>query len=148
MQEQEDDMTSAAEADTFLDIFETEFSESEADGFLIALDRQDFTEDEAYHVFAQLVETKRKRTWEESKEMKNARRIDRNFFDRRRGKKIGKRELKNRSRCANCGQKGHWKQDCHNAYRSKEDRLKEERKPQPKPVLFQRARLRRPRLPR
>eukprot|EP00959_Pyramimonas_sp_CCMP1952_P041246 862732-Pyramimonas_sp.AAC.1 len=49
MQEQEEETTFEAEDDAVVDLFETEFSESEADGFLISLDQQDLTEDGAYH---------------------------------------------------------------------------------------------------
>ena len=52
---------------------------------------------------------------------------DRDFFDRKRAnpgfKRLTGANLKKRSRCANCGEKGHWAESRRNPCRSKQDRL-------------------------
>eukprot|EP00959_Pyramimonas_sp_CCMP1952_P022409 471655-Pyramimonas_sp.AAC.1 len=65
--------------------------------------------------------------------MKATRKVDREFFDRRRASKPGYRritsaDLKKKTRCANCGERGHWAEDCRKPYRSKLDRINNEKK--------------------
>eukprot|EP00959_Pyramimonas_sp_CCMP1952_P043903 917256-Pyramimonas_sp.AAC.1 len=64
--------------------------------------------------------------------MKANRRVDRDFFDRRRSSQPGPRriasaDLKKKTRCANCGEKGHWAENCRKPCRSKQDILNEEK---------------------
>ena len=73
----------------------------------------------------------RRRTWSEARQLKRDKARDRDHFDSRRKKttgsprpKAGRRkisidELKKTTKCANCGEKGHWKKECKNPYRPK-----------------------------
>eukprot|EP00959_Pyramimonas_sp_CCMP1952_P042587 890296-Pyramimonas_sp.AAC.1 len=60
-----------------------------------------------------------------------AKKVDRDFFDRKRARPGFKRllgtDIKERSRCANCGEKGHWADSCTSPYRAKSDRLAAEK---------------------
>eukprot|EP00959_Pyramimonas_sp_CCMP1952_P438256 9174952-Pyramimonas_sp.AAC.1 len=62
-------------------------------------------------IFAAVVEDRlgkeKRRTWAEARRLKAARKVDRDFFDRRRASKPGFKRLmmtdiKKRTRCANC----------------------------------------------
>ena len=74
--------------DEALDLFEVEFPEEDVTVFLGVLDDKDLYEDEGYQVFMEMA-SKRRRTWKESRQMKAARKVDREFFDRKRGSKNG-----------------------------------------------------------
>ena len=63
----------------------------------------------------------RRRTWKQNKDRKAAARKDRRVFSRPR---LSVADLKERTRCANCGERGHWKAECKKPYRSKEERGK------------------------
>ena len=76
-----------------------------------------------------------RRSWSENKLLKAARKKDRRHFDDRssRGKRPASQrrlpieELKKVTRCSNCGDKGHWREDCKQPYRSKAEREKREK---------------------
>eukprot|EP00959_Pyramimonas_sp_CCMP1952_P021804 458959-Pyramimonas_sp.AAC.1 len=111
-------------------LYEAEFDEDELNVILVALDEQDLDEDQIVQAFGETTAPQRRRTWQESKQLKNAKRLDRDFFDRRRAdgrtKKVTRDDFKRRSRCSNCGERGHWREDCRKPFRSKSDRLKAE----------------------
>ena len=65
----------------------------------------------------------KRRTWKQNKKRKAAARKDRRVFSR---PKLTVGELKERTRCANCGERGHWKAECRKPFRSKEERGKTE----------------------
>ena len=101
------------------------------------LDALDLEEDEAQEAFA-VLEGGKRRSWAENRRLKQVLRKDRagamQAPERQKpsesgGKGQGKErkrltvaELKLVSRCANCGQKGHWKAECRNPYRPREPR--------------------------
>ena len=102
----------------------------------------DLDEEEAAEVFAVLEQ--RRRTWSENKKLKQALRKDRSgvmagssssppvsqsagggaavsSLNKGSGRKrMSIAELKLISRCANCGQKGHWRAECKNPYKPRE----------------------------
>eukprot|EP00959_Pyramimonas_sp_CCMP1952_P144391 3022617-Pyramimonas_sp.AAC.1 len=91
--------------------------------FLTAIDDQDLDENETLDVSAAVLEEKfekeKRRSWTESRKLKLAKKTDREFFERRKTtkpgfRKIGDRDFRERSRCANCGEKGHWVDQCKN----------------------------------
>eukprot|EP00959_Pyramimonas_sp_CCMP1952_P076529 1599222-Pyramimonas_sp.AAC.1 len=64
--------------------------------------------------------------------MKAAKRVDRDFFDRWRSTRPGFRrvmmsDIKRKTRCANCGDRGHWAETCKNPFGSKADRMAAEK---------------------
>ena len=98
-----------------------------------ALDRMELNENDAWCFLADW--QKRKRTWSEDKELKNALKKDRRHFadpesrapkdppaPNRRRKNIA--ELKRITRCANCGEKGHWQAECQQPYKRKGEKNK------------------------
>lgn len=100
-----------------------------------AIEAMDMTEDNALNFAADW--QKRKRSWGENKELKNAMKKDRRHFDdaasrphhREQGRGSGKRKrnianLKLITRCANCGEKGHWRAECTRPYKPKQDQEK------------------------
>ena len=99
----------------------------------LAIAEKDLTEDEAMNFLMQ--NAFRRRTWSENKQLKAARKKDRRHFDDKQSrptKPQGHRhlpiaELKKITRCSNCGEKGHWKEDCVKPYRSKSSREKTEK---------------------
>ena len=95
-----------------------ESDDSDLDNFLAEVDGLD--ESEALDVLAawEKGKDKTKRTWRENKERKMAAKKDRRVFGRdgRRGR-LSLDELKKVTRCANCGEKGHWRDECTNPYK-------------------------------
>eukprot|EP00959_Pyramimonas_sp_CCMP1952_P052829 1104715-Pyramimonas_sp.AAC.1 len=104
--------------------------------FYEAISAQEFDEDQACMVLAAVLDEKRQkegrpRRWAESKELKAAIARDRGFFDSKRSggrqaprpgagrQRLSISRLKERTRCANCGQKGHWRKECTNPYKPK-----------------------------
>eukprot|EP00971_Amphidinium_carterae_P040774 800275-Amphidinium_carterae.1 len=105
------------------------------------LEQLDLDEGEAQEVFAAIEteKSKNKRSWAENRLMKAAVKKDRSGSQRAasssgapprgaglgKGKGKGKRlsisELKLISRCANCGQRGHWRAECPNPYKARGD---------------------------
>ena len=85
---------------------------------LLAIEEQQLTEGEALSFLAEW--PARRRSWQENKALKADRKKDRRHFDEkesRPSKGQGKRkmsvmELKKVTRCNNCGQLGHWREDC------------------------------------
>ena len=77
----------------------------------------------------------RRRTWSENKQLKAARKKDRRHFEDRQTRpdrppgfrRLPISELKKVTRCSNCGEKGHWKEECEKPYRSRSAREKTER---------------------
>ena len=67
----------------------------------------------------------KRRTWKQNKDRKAAARKDRRVFNRPR---LSVNDLKARTRCASCGERGHWRAECKKPYRSKEERGKGEGK--------------------
>ena len=103
------------------------------DDVFFALDRMELSEDDTWYFLADW--QKRKRTWSENKELKNTLKKDRRHFadpesrapkdppaPHRRKKNIA--ELKRITRCANCGEKGHWRAECQQPYKPKGDKSK------------------------
>ena len=95
------------------------------------LDRLDLSEQDSAEVFAVLNNAAhRRRTWKESQQLKKAIKKDRQIFDRwnpdsetnpapinKRGldrNKLGIQKLKQVTKCARCGIKGHWAKECTN----------------------------------
>ena len=123
-----EDAGSASCGDTLSDE-EFELSEVEKQAFLSSISGEDLEEEAALSYLTEW-ESKKKRTWSENKALKNARRKDRRHFDEpssrpprpqaHRGK-LPISELKKITRCGNCGQKGHWREDCQNPYKPKND---------------------------
>jgi len=107
-----------------------DFEEVEIHAFLYQVQQKDFNEEQALSFLADW-EGKRKRTWAENKALKNARKKDRRHFEdsssrsvRPTGfkRKLPIAELKKITRCANCGMKGHWKEDCTSPFKPKNDK--------------------------
>ncbi|CAE7224945.1 RE2 [Symbiodinium sp. CCMP2592] len=96
----------------------------QVEAFLTEVDDAD--EDTALEMLAafekeQAAAPEKRRTWKQNKDRKAAAKKDRRVFSRPR---LTVSELKERTRCANCGERGHWKAECKKPYRSKEDRGK------------------------
>ena len=66
-----------------------------------------------------------RRTWRQNKDRKLAARKDRRVFSKPRVS-MSDLNLKERTRCANCGERGHWQAECRKPYRSKEERNRAE----------------------
>eukprot|EP00435_Cladocopium_sp_Y103_P021580 s2554_g5.t1 len=104
---------------------------------LAEIDKMDVDEKAAVEIFMAI--EREKRSWKENKKLKQAQRKDRRHFaDRdsrpygRKGHQKGRRgmnveAIKKVSRCSNCGDRGHWAEDCKKPYRSKAERLEQER---------------------
>ena len=97
------------------------------------VEKMDLDEHQVTEVFVAM--EKERRTWKENKKLKLARRKDRRHFSggprkadgRERGdSKPSVDQMKRISRCGNCGEKGHWAEDCVRPYRSKADRPAQE----------------------
>lgn len=86
---------------------------------LLAIQEKDMDEDEAL-VFLS-------RSWLENKQLKAERKKDRRHFDQpdeRAPRPVGRKrlsidELKKVTRCANCGEKGHWREECTKPFRAR-----------------------------
>ena len=65
----------------------------------------------------------RRRTWKQNKDRKLAAKKDRRVFSRPR---VSMSDLKERTRCANCGERGHWQAERKRPYRSKGERARAE----------------------
>ena len=86
---------------------------------LLTIQEKDMDEDEAL-VFLS-------RSWLENRQLKAARKKDRRHFDEKDEgaprpagrKRLSIDELKKVTRCANCGEKGHWREECTRPYRAK-----------------------------
>eukprot|EP00971_Amphidinium_carterae_P237816 4721326-Amphidinium_carterae.1 len=120
------------------------------------LEQLDLEEGEAQEVFAAIEteKSKNKRSWAENRVMKAAVKKDRSGSQRAafgagtmargsgsgKGKGKGKRlsisELKLISRCANCGQRGHWRAECPNPYKARGDAGPSSGEPAPGSTLF------------
>ena len=93
---------------------------SDDDGQLIflALEEQQLGEEDASSFLADW--PNQRKSWKQNKLLKAARRKDRRHFDDRDSRparpgnkrRLSIEELKKVTRCANCQQKGHWKEDC------------------------------------
>ena len=110
-------------------------SEDQKD-ILAEIERMDLDEKTAMEVFVTL--EKEKRTWKENKKLKLAQKKDRRHFtDKgsrpyrpsggRPRKPMNVDAIKKVSRCSNCGERGHWAEDCRKPYRSKAERLEQEK---------------------
>ena len=98
---------------------------------LAEVEKLDLAEEEAMEVFLAL--EKEKKSWKENRKLKMARKRDRRHFAGKpagieRRPRLSTEQLKRVSRCSNCGEKGHWAEDCSRPYRSKADRLAQEAK--------------------
>ncbi|CAK0841200.1 unnamed protein product, partial [Prorocentrum cordatum] len=101
-----------------------------AAAFYEAIAAQGLDEERAIVALAAVLDEKREkegrlRKWTESRELKKAIARDRDFDSKRAGGRRAPRpsagkqrlsiaRLKEKTRCANCGQKGHWRKDCTN----------------------------------
>ena len=126
--------TSAPEMDledASVDFEDQSIKSEEVRDILAEIDELDLQEDEATEVLASM--EREKRSWKENKKLKLARKKDRRHFSgkpggsgERRQTGISVDQLKKVSRCSNCGEKGHWAEDCSKPYRSKKERLAQE----------------------
>ena len=99
--------------------------DDETDLILYALEEKDLNEEDALVFLAEF--HGKKRSWQENKRLKAARKKDRRHFDdksTRSGRPPGRRnmsieELKRVTRCKNCDERGHWKEECPHPYRPK-----------------------------
>ena len=99
----------------------------------LAISEKDMDEEEALVFLAQ--NSSKRRTWSENKQLKAARKKDRRHFDDRSSRperpathrRLPVSELKKVTRCSNCGEKGHWKEECDRPYRSRSAREKQEK---------------------
>ncbi|CAE7436187.1 RE1 [Symbiodinium necroappetens] len=99
-----------------------------ADAFLAQID--DVDEDTALEMLNAFEKedaktTERRRTWKQNKDRKAAARKDRRVFSRPR---LTVGDLKERTRCAKCGERDHWRAECKKPFRSKEERGRAEGK--------------------
>ena len=107
----EDD--SEAQRETLKEISDLDLTEHEAQEVLLAMDRDD------HHG------KQKKKTWTENQRIKKVIRKDRRHPEDRtshrekvvRKKRISPEELKKITKCANCGERGHWKAECKNPYK-------------------------------
>ena len=116
---------------------ESSLASEDEKAILAELEKLDLDEGAALEVFVTL--EKEKRTWKENKKLKLAQKKDRRHFSDRGSRPYaskfnqkGKRgfnldAIKKVSRCSNCGDRGHWAEDCQKPYRSKAERLEQER---------------------
>eukprot|EP00435_Cladocopium_sp_Y103_P074255 s37_g47.t1 len=108
---------------------EDSMDDTEIHAFLYTVMRDELDEDQAMSYLAEW--QNKKRSWSENKALKNARKKDRRHFEEPstrpsrptsfRGK-MSIAELKKVTKCANCGQKGHWREDCVLPHRPKQDK--------------------------
>ena len=99
-----------------------EVSEDEEEFIYFTIEQQGMFEDEATNFLAEW--KGRKKSWAQNKELKAARKKDRRHFEpggervnRPEGRKrLTIEELKKITRCRNCQQVGHWKEDCKSPY--------------------------------
>ena len=117
--------------DAFDELEDKSLASEDVQDILAEIEGLNLVEDEAMDVLASL--EKEKRSWRENKKLKLARRKDRRHFSGkptghydRGGHGISTEQLKRVSRCSNCGDRGHWVEDCDKPYRSKKDRLAQE----------------------
>ena len=130
-----EDPLASKEQESFADDDTTEpedLLDSEAtEDVFFAIQHMNGDEDEALSFVADW--QKRKRSWSVNKELKNAMKKDRRHFDdnhqraprdpappHRRRKNID--DLKRITRCANCGEKGHWRAKCDKPYKPRQDK--------------------------
>ena len=93
-------------------------SEDDEDLMFFAIEETDLHEGEALSFIADWVN--KKRTWKENRQWKASRKKDRRHFDSRESRarrpegqrRLSVEELKKVTRCSNCHQKGHWREDC------------------------------------
>ena len=93
-------------------------SEEDEDLMFFAIEETDLHEGEALSFIADW--GNKKRTWKENRQWKAARKKDRRHFDDRDSRarrpegqrRLSVEELKKITRCSNCHQKGHWREDC------------------------------------
>ena len=93
-------------------------SEEEADQIFFSLEQQNLTEDDALLFLADW--QGKRRSWKENKQLKAARKKDRRHFEDRGSRpsrpankrRLSIEELKKVTKCANCQQKGHWREEC------------------------------------
>ncbi|CAK0880901.1 unnamed protein product, partial [Prorocentrum cordatum] len=100
----------------------------DAEAVHVAVDHRDLDEDQLRAVIGAILDEMREeegkpRRWAESKELKRA--MARVGSGKQR---LSIEKLKARSKCANCGQKGHWRKECPNPFRPK-PRSKAETRP-------------------
>ena len=114
--------------------------ESEVDEIPKSIDEKYLEEDDRFFVFTLVLverskvkaqQKNKKRTWQQSRDLKEAMARDRSFFDRRRHQapnkkpvRAGKKrlsidQLKKVSRCGNRGPRGHWHKECPNPRKPK-----------------------------
>ena len=130
------------------DIYETDdeqpLDDVEINAFLCSVMKDDLDEEQAMNYLADWSE-KRRRTWAENKNLKNARKKDRRHFDDVSSRPSKPANLKGRmpiaqlkaiTRCSNCGVKGHWREDCTAPYKPKSERLQGGRSTSSTPSAF------------
>ena len=120
----EESIVKPGKVNYFGDTMEEEIMDSDLDDeeVFAALEYQEVDEDAAISLMADLQQDRR-RTWKENKLLKAARRKDRRHFDDKNSRpsrppyrrRLSIEELKKVTHCSNCGKKGHWREDCHEA---------------------------------
>ena len=99
--------------------------EDEVESFLMSVDGVD--EKEAVAMLAawdkeQREEAGKRKTWKANKDRKQAAKKDRRVFTKKNRPRLSIADLKEVTKCANCGQRGHWKDECTNPYKAKDSK--------------------------
>ena len=97
--------------------------EDEVEAFLTSVDGVD--EKEAVAMLAawdkeQREDSDKRKTWKANKDRKMAAKKDRRVFKKKAWPRLSIADLKEVTKCANCGQKGHWKDECPNPFKAKD----------------------------
>ena len=111
------------------DIGDKEDDSDDEETFFFAVEEMNLGEDEAL-VFLADWKTEgfkgKRRSWSENKKLKMAQRKDRRHFEEGgrldkppHRRKLSIQELKRVTKCANCGERGHWREDCRKAFKPK-----------------------------
>ena len=133
---EEESLFKATKVNYFLEdeqALEDEDSDDDEDveAIFLEIEKGDMTEEAAMAFLAEH-DNKKRKSWNDNRLLKAARKKDRRHFDdpsSRAGKPRNRREmttaeLKKITRCANCLQKGHWHEECRNPYKPRDSNQK------------------------
>ena len=127
---EEESMIKGQKPSYLLDIEQAEsegdYEPDQDEEIFVALEYQDVDEYEAMNLLAELG-SDRKRTWKENRLLKAAQKKDRRHFDQKDSRpprsstkrRLSIQELKKVTKCGNCGEKGHWHEECQKPHRPK-----------------------------
>ena len=101
--------------------------DEDIEAIFLEIEKEDMTEEAAMTFLAEY-DNKKRKSWQDNRLLKAARKKDRRHFDdptSRAGKPRNRREmttaeLKKITRCGNCLQKGHWHEECKNPYKPRD----------------------------